>query len=144
MPLAIRTEDLRKVYSSPPPAGTLISNTADDSFVDQASGLSVSLRSNTVNVTVAPPVRAASIAYFTSASYVTPSVSGLTGSPLFVQVDAALCNTDPTRALTAPVTLTSRLTGDVEILTAVETAPNSGLFRIQPYVPTANAASPEP
>ena len=129
------------VQAAPPPAGTLISNTAGDSFVDQASGLSVSLRSNTVNVTVAPPVRAASIAYFTSASYVTPSVSSLTGSPLFVQVDAALCNTDPTRALTAPVTLTSRLTGDVEILTAVETAPNTGLFRIQPDVTTANAAN---
>ena len=95
--------------------------------------------SNTVVVQL--PVRAASIAYFTSASYVTPSASGLSGSPLFVQVDAALCNTDPTRALTAPVTLTSRLTGDVEILTAVETAPNTGLFRIQPSVPTANAAS---
>src|ERR1700693_4583946 len=40
--------------AAPPPAGTLISNTAGDSFVDQASGLSVSLRSNTVNVTVAP------------------------------------------------------------------------------------------
>jgi uncharacterized repeat protein (TIGR01451 family) len=95
--------------------------------------------SNTVVVQL--PVRAATIAYFTSASYVTPSASGLSGSPLFVQVDAALCNTDPTRALTAPVTLTSRLTGDVEILTAVETAPNTGLFRIQPSVPTANGAS---
>ena len=29
------------VQAAPPPAGTLISNTADDSFVDQASGLSV-------------------------------------------------------------------------------------------------------
>jgi len=75
----------------------------------------------------AAAARAAAIAYFTSASYVTPSASGLTGSPLFVQVDAASCNTDPTRVLTAPVTLTSRLTGDVEILTAVENAPNTGL-----------------
>jgi len=70
---------------------------------------------------------------------VTPSVSALTGSPLFVQVDAALCNTDPSRAHGAGHA-NSRLTGDVEILTAVETAPNSGLFRIQPSVPTANAA----
>ena len=95
--------------------------------------------SNTLVVQL--PVRAASIAYFTSTSYVTPSVSGLGGSPLFVQVDAASCNTDPTRVLTAPVTLTSRLTGDVEIFTAVETAANTGLFRIQPDVPTANAAT---
>ena len=95
--------------------------------------------SNTVVVQL--PARAAGIAYFSSASYVTPSASGLTGSPLFVQLDAASCNTDPTRVLTAPVTLTSKLTGDVEILTAVENAPNTGLFRIQPDVPTANAAS---
>src|ERR1700687_925689 len=40
--------------AAPVPAGTLISNTAGDSFVDQASGVSVSLRSNTVNATVAP------------------------------------------------------------------------------------------
>src|SRR2546429_2779146 len=38
--------------AAPPPAGTLISNTAGGSFTDQASGVSVSLRSNTVNATV--------------------------------------------------------------------------------------------
>jgi uncharacterized repeat protein (TIGR01451 family) len=112
---------------------------ASTAWASAPQGSVQSTPSNTVVVQL--PVRAASIAYFTSASYVTPSVSGLSGSPLFVQVDAASCNTDPTRALTAPVTLTSRLTGDVEILTAVETAPNTGLFRIQPSVPTANAAS---
>ncbi len=40
-----------------------------------------------------------------------------------------------------PVTVTSQLTGDVETFTAVETGPNTGLFRIQPDVPTANAAT---
>src|SRR6266481_6247791 len=40
--------------AAPPPAGTLISNTAGDSFIDQASGASVSLTSNTVTTTVAP------------------------------------------------------------------------------------------
>ena len=104
-----------------------------------ASGSAQSTPSNTVVVQL--PVRAASIAYFSSASYATPSASALTGSPVFVQVDAASCNTDPTRVLTAPVTLISSLTGDVEVLTAVETAPNTGLFRIQPDVPTASAAS---
>src|SRR2546422_4573755 len=38
--------------AAPPPAGTLISNTAGGSFTDQVSGVSVSLRSNTVNATV--------------------------------------------------------------------------------------------
>ncbi|MGO9804379.1 MAG: SdrD B-like domain-containing protein [Steroidobacteraceae bacterium] len=86
------------------------------------------------------PVIPPSIAYFTTAGYATPSVEAALGSPLYVQVNAAECNTDPTRVLTVPVTLTSRLTGDVEHFTATETAPNSGLFRIQPDVPTANAA----
>ena len=112
---------------------------ASSAWASAPQGSVQSTPSNTVVVQL--PARAASIAYFTGASYVTTSVSGLTGSPLFVQVDAASCNTDPTRVLSAPVTLTSRLTGDVEILTAVETAPNTGLFRIQPNVPTANAAS---
>src|ERR1700674_2627702 len=112
---------------------------ASTAWANAPQGSLQSTPSNTVVVQL--PVRAASIAYFTSTSYVTPSVSGLSGRPLFVQVDAALCNTDPTRALTAPVTLTSRLTGDVELFTAVETAANTGLFRIQPDVPTANAAT---
>jgi uncharacterized repeat protein (TIGR01451 family) len=86
------------------------------------------------------PVIAPSIAYFATAGYATPTVEAALGSPLYVQVNAAECNTDPTRVLTVPVTLTSRLTGDVEHFTATETAPNSGLFRIQPDVPTANAA----
>src|SRR5256885_1235177 len=46
--------------AAPPPAGTLISNTAGGSFTDHASGGSGSLRANTVNATVltrstAPP-----------------------------------------------------------------------------------------
>src|SRR5438552_13820138 len=39
--------------AAPPPVGTLISNTAGGSFTDQVTGVSVSLRSNTVNATVA-------------------------------------------------------------------------------------------
>jgi len=93
-------------------AGGSLTAAASTSWASAPQGSVQNTPSNTVVVQL--PVRAASIAYFTNASYVTPSVSALTGSPLFVQVDAALCNTDPSRALTAPVTLTSRLTGDVE------------------------------
>ncbi len=120
-------------------AGGSLTAAASAAWASAPQGSAQSTPSNTVVVQL--PARSAGIAYFTSASYVTPSASGLTGSPLFVQVDAASCNTDPTRVLTAPVTLISKLTADVEILTAVETAPNTGLFRIQPDVPTANAAS---
>src|SRR3984893_4430978 len=68
--------------AAPPPAGTLISNTAGDSFIDQASGLSVSLRSNTVNVTVADTaVLAVTLASSTSST--TPGATfNLTASAL--------------------------------------------------------------
>ena len=93
------------------------------------------------NAVVLPlPVRTASIAFYTGASYLALSAQNTSGNPLFVQVDAAACNNNPAQIGTAPVTLMSKLTGDTETFTAVETGPNTGLFRILPNVPTANAA----
>ncbi|HEY2952422.1 MAG TPA: SdrD B-like domain-containing protein, partial [Verrucomicrobiae bacterium] len=63
------------------------------------------------------------------------------GQPLFVQADAVACNLDPTALETNTITLTSQLTGDQEAFTAVETAANSGLFRILSGLPTRNVAS---
>ncbi|MBU6437230.1 MAG: DUF11 domain-containing protein, partial [Betaproteobacteria bacterium] len=92
-------------------------------------------------VSVGLPLRPASINFYPNAGYGAPANVNLAGNPLFVQVDAAVCNVDPSQALSVPVTLTSKLTGDVENFTAVETGPNTGLFRILPNVPTANAAT---
>src|SRR5216110_3159468 len=103
------------------------------------SGAPLSTPSNALVISL--PVRPAAIAYFSSASYSAPSAVGSAGAPLFVQLDAAACNVDPTRVLTVPVSVTSQLTGDTETLAATETAPNTGLFRIQPDVPTADATA---
>ncbi|WP_293637407.1 SdrD B-like domain-containing protein [Polaromonas sp.] len=116
-------------------AGT-ITGTAYTDWTDQGARLSTG--SNTVVLPL--PARAAKIAFYTNTSYLTPAIQNLTGSPLFIQVDAAACNTSPTQINTAPVTLVSQLTGDTETFTAVETGANTGLFRILPNVPTANAA----
>ena len=116
-------------------AGT-IAGTAYTDWTDRAAPLSTG--SNTVLVQL--PARAAKIVFYTGTSYLTPAIQNLVGSPLFVQVDAAACNTNSTQIGTVPVTLVSQLTGDTETFTAVETGVNTGLFRILPSVPTANAA----
>ncbi len=61
--------------------------------------------------------------------------------PLHVQVNAGACNQRSDVAETVMVTITSQLTGDRETYTATETGPNTGVFRIDPSVPTQDAAS---
>lgn len=51
-------------------------------------------------------------------------------APLFVQIDAAVCNANSTQINTTPVTLVSQLTGDAGSFFTVETGVNTGLFRI--------------
>ncbi len=120
-------------------ASTAITAVALVGWAASAGGAAQSTPSNTLTITL--PVIAPTIGYYTNGTYATGSVSGQPGSPLYLQVSAALCNNNPAQALTVPVTITSRLTGDVETFTAVETGPNTGVFRIQPDVPTANAAT---
>ena len=91
-------------------------------------------------VLLALPGRAPAIAFFATGQYSAPASQATVGRPLWVQVDAGMCNADPLRPDSVPVSVASQLSGDVEVYTAVETAPNSGLFRILPDVPTANAA----
>ncbi len=136
--------------SSLPPGGSLqgqfavlvnsnaSGNVSATAFVDwtQASAPLVS-GSNTVLLPL--PARAASIYFYPGIGYGSPATQGTPGLPLFVQADAAACNASPAVVNTVPVTVTSQLTGDIETFTAVETGPNTGIFRIQPNVPTGNA-----
>ncbi|WP_332775541.1 SdrD B-like domain-containing protein [Polaromonas sp.] len=118
-------------------AGT-VSGTAYADWTQQGAPLTTA--SNTVVLPL--PARSATIGFYNGASYAPPPVTQVKpGNPLFVQADAAVCNADPAQIGTVPVTVTSQLTGDTETFTAVETGPNTGVFRIQPNVPTANAAS---
>ncbi len=117
-------------------AGTL-DNTGYTDFTLQ--GVNTTVSSNAVNLRL--PALAPTIAFYTNGTYTTPARVGALGLPLFVQVNAAQCNTNPTTIVTHPITLTSALTGDVETFTATETAPNTGVFRILPSVPTADAAT---
>ncbi|MCC2676343.1 MAG: hypothetical protein K0R58_3290, partial [Ramlibacter sp.] len=87
------------------------------------------------------PGRTAQIGFYATDSYAVPAAQNTAGRPLFVQADAAVCNAAIGAVDTVPITVTSRLTGDIETFTGVETGPNTGLFRILPEVPTANGAT---
>ena len=116
-------------------AGTL-ANTAYAGFTAQGAASSVASNS----VSLALPALAPTIGFYASSAYAAPLLESARGTPLFVQFSAAQCNTNPVAALTHPVTLTSQRTGDTETFNAVETAPNTGVFRVQPDVPTADAS----
>ncbi len=114
-----------------PLAGTNIPNQAQAAFT--LGAVSSSVLSNTaVTVVAAGP----SIGYYVSNSYSAGTATAYIGSPLFVQASAGACNLNPAAIETLPITVTSSITGDTEVLNATESAPNSGLFRIVPNVQT--------
>jgi uncharacterized repeat protein (TIGR01451 family) len=135
------------------PAGATMSGTVGVSVNGNASGTLANTgyldflgkgvwtvqASNALTLTL-PPL-APTVTFYTNNTYSTVTRQFALASPLYVQISAAQCNTDPTAVLTHPLTLTSALTGDVETFTATETAPNTGLFRINPSVATADAAT---
>lgn len=97
------------------------------------------LASNTVALGL--PGRSAQIGFYTGSDYADAALENAPGTPLYVQADAAMCNVDAASADTVPIRVTSQLTGDVETFTGVETGANTGLFRVLPNVPSANAAT---
>lgn len=118
-------------------AAGVISATAHADWSD--AGMVRLSSSNTVMLAL--PGNAAQIHFYASNAYAAPAAQNTPGRPLFVQADAAVCNAGTGATDTVPITVTSQLTGDVETFVGVETGPNTGLFRIQPEVPTADAAT---
>lgn len=103
------------------------------------NGADTIAQSNAVDIPVSGPPP--SIAYYLDSSFGRTIQATAMGSPLFIQVDAAACNLDPSTVETKPITLKSQLTGDTETFIATETGPNTGVFRVLPSVPTRDAAS---
>ncbi len=112
-----------------------IPNTASLHF--QKDSLVELLASNRVQVSVplAPPV----IRYFTTELFEDIAPFTRLGQELFIQADAATCNLDPLVVEIVTIGILSDLTGDEESFLARETGPNTGVFRILPAVPTADA-----
>jgi len=114
-----------------------VSGAAYADWTDAAAPLTTA--SNTVVLPL--PAHTASLQFYTNNTYTVHAGQSVPGNALFVQADASICNADPNTIGTVPITIVSHLTGDSETYTAVETGPNTGVFRILPSVPTANAVS---
>lgn len=108
-------------------------------FIDGIQLQPVAVASNPVQMLVAG--QAPRLRLFGDAGRDRPITVLAAGSPLFVVMDAARCNLDPQRVETHTVTVASRFAGDSEIFVATETGANSGVFRIDPAVPTLAAAA---
>jgi uncharacterized repeat protein (TIGR01451 family) len=116
-------------------AGTL-NNTAYAEF--SSAGAATSVGSNAVQLAL--PALAPTVGFYTGPSYGMPLYESTRGAPLYLQFNAAQCNTNGAVVLTHPVTVVSQRTGDTETFTATETAANSGIFRVVPAIATADAA----
>ncbi|MEC5384917.1 SdrD B-like domain-containing protein [Uliginosibacterium sp. H3] len=115
-----------------------IDTTARVQYYDGMSAHGTTAWSNTVVMSVAPRV---SINYFTTPEFNTEQSRTTLGSPMFVQADAAACNKDIAVAETVTIKLQSRMSGDIETTRAVETGPNTGMYRIWPPLSTINMAT---
>ena len=103
------------------------------------NGSDTSTVSNEVDVTVSGP--APGILYYFDGTFAKTIKATSISSPLWIQVDAAACNLDPTAVETRPITLKSALTGDTESFIGIETGPNTGMFRVLPPVPMRDASA---
>lgn len=89
-----------------------------------------------VTMSLPPPT----IDYFIDPSFVDPAAQIAVGTPVYVQAEAAHCATDPAAVDTTTITIRSKLTGDEETFPAVETGPDTRIFRIPHAVPTSDAS----
>ncbi len=112
-------------------------NTAQALYHDNGANRTSSSNRVELAVPVAPPT----IRFYTDANYTKFAVLGRLGSPVFVQANAAACNLSSVAAETHTILISSDKTGDSEAFTAIETGPNTGIFRIVPQALTADAAT---
>lgn len=113
--------------------GSLI-NVAEVSYVDPEGTVTTAAASNEV-VSDLPEV-GADIEYYTNNDFDQETGTSGIGEPLHIQASASACNENRSVIELVDITITSKLTEDMEMYVGVETEPNSGIFRIQEEVPT--------
>ncbi|MCP4007185.1 MAG: DUF11 domain-containing protein [bacterium] len=116
-----------------------ITNTGEIRFDDGISAGIASTISNSVTLIVSGP--GPSVDFFTDTSYGSVAALGSVGSPLYLQAESSQCNLNPSLNDPAVITLTSSVSGDSENFVGIEISPNSGVFRVLPSVPTADAGA---
>lgn len=87
-----------------------------------------------VQVELLPPV----LTFYRDPNFTRTTNTGHLGTPLHLQVDAATCNINPLVVESVTIVVDTALTGDRESYIAVETGPNTGIFRVQD-MPTADS-----
>ncbi len=120
-----------------PNAAGLIGDSGWLMFMDGVQAQPSAVESNAVRMVVAGPPPALHL--YSDPQYARRLAVLSAGQPFYVALDAGRCNLDPLRAETHQVTVSSALTGDAEPYVATETGPNTGLFHIEPAVPTSDA-----
>ncbi|MEI7831738.1 MAG: outer membrane beta-barrel protein [bacterium] len=109
-------------------AAGAIDNTARIDYLDPSLGVASFTKSPTVHLPL--PTAKPVITYYSDATFTVPVQITHLGSPLYLQIDAASLNTNVAAIDQFTITITSTLTGDVETYTAIETGPNTGIFRV--------------
>lgn len=119
----------------------LLVNTADVTYVDPEGTVTSAAASNEVVTEL--PVIDADIDYFTDNNFGDITSTSSIGQPLHIQADASACNENRSAIEMVDITITSELTGDMEMFVGIETGVNTGLFRIEEEVPTRDGIENE-
>jgi uncharacterized repeat protein (TIGR01451 family) len=117
-----------------------IVNTAQFRYSNPATG-PTQTQTDSNQVIVPLPTQAPAITYYTDPTYGTGAPTSTLGEPLYIQAGVAACNANSSVAEETTFTLISAVTGDTESVTARETGPNTGIFRIETPIPTRDVAS---
>lgn len=105
-------------------------NTARVQSIDPVTNNLSDIASN--EVTVGLPKVLPTLDYYTGVNYGTLAGVTTVGRPLYLQGFAGACNLNSGVVESAQLTVSSKLTGDSVTYTAVETGPNTGIFRVAP------------
>ena len=116
-----------------------LKNTAQAYFLDQSSAKIQRVVAKSNKVVTNLPEKNATLSFFTDDNYNHKTNTGAIGEPLYIQADAAICNDDIEMVDTTKIQIDASKTNDSEIYTGIETGPNTGYFRILPYVDTRDA-----
>jgi uncharacterized repeat protein (TIGR01451 family) len=92
-------------------------------------------------IALALPTLQSSIKAYGTPAYQNPIGVLRIGNLLYLRLTAAQCNLDADTAESEVVVVTSKMTGDVEHVTLVESGPNTGIFNLAKPLVTANVAT---
>lgn len=121
-----------------PIASGQIANVANFGSLDALTGAVSNTPSNQILISL--PILPPTLLYYTNSNYLTPAGATSIGRPLFLQGAASASNRDAGAVEVVRLTLKSTLTGDMVIVDAVETGPNTGVFRVRNPIPTSGGA----